>query len=217
MRRFTIVFSLITAALAVLAPAPALAQPGDRPLTQLFLAPTGRVLPKGAGYFKGVALASVPMMQAGVTDRFSIGAGTPLLALGEGFAVTPKFQVQRSRTHATAVGTVHFIASGSSEFGVGYVAHTVETDGGGAFHVAILAPYGHRGFYARPGLMLGAEHRLSARTTFITENYLLGDIPMLSAGVRVRGAHGTWDVGWMQAVAGGHTFGGPVLNVGWMF
>ena len=50
----------------------------DPNLTRLFFAPTGRSLKKGEAYF-GVYELFLPFVQVGVTDRFSIGAGTPLV------------------------------------------------------------------------------------------------------------------------------------------
>ena len=46
--------------------------------TRLFFGPTGRSLKKGEVYF-GVYEVLLPFVQVGITDRLSIGAGTPLL------------------------------------------------------------------------------------------------------------------------------------------
>ena len=50
----------------------------DPNATRLFFAPTGRALRKGEGYF-GVYEIVLPFVQAGITDRISSGAGTPLI------------------------------------------------------------------------------------------------------------------------------------------
>lgn len=56
---------------------------------------------------------------------------------------------------------------------------------------------------------------MSDRVTFITENYFLGGTPLISAGVRVKAPHTTWDFGWLSIV--GLRAQGPVLNVGYKF
>ena len=45
--------------------------------TRLFFAPTGRSLKKGEAYF-GVYEILLPFVQVGITDRISIGGGSPL-------------------------------------------------------------------------------------------------------------------------------------------
>lgn len=51
-------------------------QPLDPHDTRLFFAPTARSLKRGEGYV-GVYEIFLPFVQVGVTDRFSIGGGTP--------------------------------------------------------------------------------------------------------------------------------------------
>ncbi|TAK15857.1 MAG: hypothetical protein EPO35_06440 [Acidobacteria bacterium] len=214
MRRHLFALLLVATTVTLGLPAPASAQPGDRPATQLFFGPTGRSLPKGQGYLKSLAL-TVPYLQGGLTDRLSIGIGTPLMAPAQVVMLTPKFQIQRSARHSTSLGTMHLLAFGGS-FGIAYVAHTVETETG-AWHVAVLTPYDRKVIGRGLGVMLAAEHRVSDRTTFITENYLISGLPMLSAGVRVRAPHTTWDLGWMLPISSYTHAGGPVLNVGYKF
>src|SRR5688572_33200507 len=62
--------------------------------TRLFFGPTGRSLKQGSGYV-GVYEVLLPFVQVGLTDRISIGAGTPLVCCNGGdqpFWVTPKVQ-----------------------------------------------------------------------------------------------------------------------------
>ena len=211
---------ILTGVIATLAtlttPGIALAQPGERAATQLFMAPTGRALPKGQGYFKGLAF-SVPFVQGGVTDRFSIGIGMPLFALGEGLVVSPKIQVQRSEKHSTSIGLVEFLDTQGS-FGIAYVAHTVELKAG-AVHVAVFKPLSAYAAASDVALMVGAERRLNNRVTFMTENYLFGGgHPILSGGVRIRAPHTTWDLGWLAPIGFEYgTPGAPMISVGWKF
>lgn len=214
MRRHHIALVLAATTVSLWLPAPASAQPGDRPATQLFFGPTGRTLPKGQGYLKSLALTA-PFAQGGLSDRLSIGVGTWLFAPGQVVVLTPKFQIQRSARHSTSIGTMHMFVFGES-VGIAYAAHTVEVEAD-AWHVAVLTPYDRKTFGRGIGVMIAAEHRISNRTTFITENYLLGGIPILSAGVRARAPHTTWDLGLMLPISR-YTFGGgPVINVGYKF
>jgi hypothetical protein len=52
--------------------------PPDPNATRLFFAPTGRSLKRGQVYL-GVYEFLMPFVQVGVTDRFSVGGGTPLV------------------------------------------------------------------------------------------------------------------------------------------
>ncbi len=212
-----VILTGVIATFATLAtPGAALAQTSDRAATQLFLAPTGRVLPKGQGYFKGIAF-SVPFVQGGVTDRLSLGIGIPLFALGEGFVVSPKFQVQRSENHSTSVGVVEFLgAHGAS--GIAYAAHTIELENG-AVHVVVLKPLSAYSDARDVAVMVGAEHRVNSHVTLMTENYLFrGGSPIISGGVRLKAPHTTWDLGWLAPL--GFRYGAPgapMINVGWKF
>lgn len=214
MRRLHNVLVAFSFFAALAAPAVAQAQPGDRPATQLFMAPTGRALPKGQGYFKGLALA-VPSWQGGLTDRLSVGIGIPIFGLGRAVIVTPKFQIQHSQNHSTSVGAVGVLTTdGSGE--VGYVAHTFELSNG-ALHVAAMAPLSR----ASDGVvvMIGAERRLNDHVTLMTENYLIGRrLPIVSGGFRLKAPHTTWDFGLLVPV--GFPYGArpaPMINGGWKF
>lgn len=215
MRRFFLTLVLVSATFTLATATEAAAQTGTA--TQLFLAPTGRSLPKGHVYLKGLQIGA-PMLQVGVTDRLSIGAASPVLAGGTLIVLTPKLQVQRSAVTSTSIGIAQFVSLGrySGGQGVAYVAHTRELPGG-AIHVAAMSVYDGAGFVTGPGVMVGGEKRLTPRATFITENYLLGHTPILSAGVRLRGSRMTCDLGWMQTRTRHGLLGGLILNAGWRF
>jgi hypothetical protein len=194
-------------------PSVAEAQTPAPPATQLFFAPTGRTLPKGEGYAKVMELGA-PLFQGGLTDRLSIGVGVFVPLVNAGVFVTPKFQLHHSESASTAVGTVHILAPENASYGMAYVAQTFEGKGG-ALHVAALAPYGADIDGVHTGFMIGGEKYLGPRATLITENYLLHDSLMISAGVRLRAARTTWDLGWMTPL--GIAPGGPIVNFGWKF
>jgi len=216
MRRTHRLFVILSFLAAAAAPAVAYAQTGDRPATQLFLMPTGRVLPKGQGYFKAIGMG-VPSVQGGITDRVSIGLTVPLYGLGTFVLVTPKVQVQRSEKHSTSVGAIGAVTTEGSS-GVVYVAHTIET-GTGAVHLTVMKPLAYFSEVRATMFMLGAEHRINDRVTFMTENYVfIGGRPILSGGFRIKAPHTTWDVGLLVPTFVGYgAFPTPMVNVGYKF
>lgn len=209
-------FAVASFAAVIAAPGVARAQTGERAATQLFFAPTGRALPKGQAYFKGLDLA-VPYVQGGVTDRFSVGIGTPIFGFGQGWVLSPKLQVQRSAKHSTSIGTLHFIDA-REVYNVIYVAHTVERETG-ALHITVIRPTFDWSEPRAVAVMLGAEHRINSRVTFMTENYVFAGVaPILSGGVRIRGGHTTWDLGWLVPVGFRYGMpGAPMISAGWKF
>ena len=105
----------------------------DPNATRLFFAPTARSLPRGHGYVADYQFL-MPSVQVGITDRFSVGAGTPLLFL-DGVSknplwFTPKLQLTRGARTSTAVGVMHLTAFGdASSLGFAYaVATSGDTD-----------------------------------------------------------------------------------------
>ncbi len=107
-------------------------RPSDSNATRLLFGPTGRALRKGEGYV-GVYEFLLPFVQVGVTDRFSIGAGSPLIFVGDGADhpvwVTPKYQFYRGARTSAAAGVMHFFAFGASErVGIAYAVETTGTD-----------------------------------------------------------------------------------------
>ena len=68
--------------------------------TRLVFGPTARAMPRGQAYL-GVYQGLAPFVQVGVTDRFSVGGGTPLMFRVDDwdrpYWVTPKLQVLRRK------------------------------------------------------------------------------------------------------------------------
>jgi len=97
-------------------------QPGDPNTTRLFFGPTARSLPKGKAYF-GVYEFLMPFVQVGVTDRFSIGGGTPLAFGLDGgdrpFWITPKLQLLDTGKTQLAIGAFQALVDGESA-GIAY-------------------------------------------------------------------------------------------------
>ena len=187
--------------------------------SRLFFAPTGRSLDKGqvsVGVFEFLA----PFVQVGVTDRFSIGGGTPLVfGIDEDyrpFWLTPKFQVVRAERVQAAVGVLQVLTTGGDTAGIAYGVSTFGnsdnalTVGGGMAY----ADDGERGGI----VMIGGEGRVRNNLKLITENYLWkGGDGILSGGVRFIGERLSADLGLAFPIGAGDFFAFPVVSFVYVF
>ena len=171
------------------------AWPEDPNRTRLLFGANGRSLHQGEIYLDVIGI-NVTTIQVGLTDRFSVGAGAPLLIPGihplEVYWLTPKLQVYSSARTSAAIGAIHI---GVRDAGVG-VAYTSLTHGSdrGAVTAGIGYAYA-RGEGGVPVLQLGGERRVSRRTVLLTENYVGAGLSMLSGGLRFINKRNTFDVG----------------------
>lgn len=185
--------------------------------TRLFFAPTARTLSRGEGYF-GVYEVFLPFVQVGVTDRLSVGGGTPLLFGGgdeRPFWFTPKLQITSSETVQTAVGVIH-VAGLDEPLGIAY---GVATFGRSDSAVTVGVGYGYSDDGRAPIIMAGGERRVSRRVALMTENWLWrGGHGFISAGVRFLGDRLSADVGLLVPLEeGGDLFAFPLVNFVWRF
>ena len=102
--------------------------------TRLFFTATGRTLARGESYI-GTYVIFLPFAAVGVTDRFTITAGAPVLA-GEfqPFYLGPKLQVYRTPTAQASVGTLAFFFDDEMvgiAYGVGTFGNTDDAFFGG--------------------------------------------------------------------------------------
>lgn len=186
--------------------------------TRLFFTSTGRSLERGESYI-GTYVVVLPFAAVGVTDRFTIVGGAPVL-FGElePFYLGPKLQIIRQPEVQASIGTLAFFFD-DEVVGVAYAVGTFgDTD------EALSAGIGY--FYSgdevlnEPAFMLGGETRVSRRIKLITENYVLPDAVgvVLSGGVRIIGDRFNTEVGAMGAIADGD--GGccvPLINFSYSF
>jgi len=194
-------------------------RPADPNPTRLFFGPTGRSLKKGESYL-GVYELFMPFVQFGVTDRLSLGGGTPLF-IGGGdhpFWFTPKFQVYEGGRASVAVGALHFLNVGDGAFGIAYAAGTfgsrddaVTVGLGWAYEV-----YGEENT-GQAVIMAGGERRLSRRLKLITENYIVGGDAVVSGGLRFLGESLTADIGLITPLFSGGLYAFPMVNFVWKF
>ena len=193
-------------------------QPADSNTTRLFFAPTGRTLRRGEAYV-GVYEFMLPFAQVGLTDRISVGAGTPLIFGGGGehpFWVTPKVQVYQHGRFSEAVGILHFLNVGDGNFGIAYAVTTYgESDNaltGGLGYAYARYDEEHAGTAIG---MIGGEHRLTRRIKLISENYLWQSGGIVSIGVRFLGERLSADVGLFSPIGSG--IAAPVVNFVYKF
>lgn len=160
-------------------------QPTDAHNTRLMFAPTARALRRGEGYF-GVYYF-MPFAQVGLTDRLSVGGGTPLI-FGGGSEhpvwFTPKVQLLGRDKAQVAAGIIHITGIDQNAG----IAYGVTTLGPTDRAVTVGLGYAYSGDDRTPILMLGGEYRESRRIKWITENWLWRDGPgFLSGGIRFIG------------------------------
>ncbi len=186
--------------------------------TRLLFGPTARALPKGEVYL-GVFEVVMPFVQVGITDRISIGGGTPLMfGFDEShrpFWVTPKVQIlSRAGTHVSA-GLFHGFSRHDSGAGVAYGVVTKEGKTGA---VTIGAGMGYTGDGDRGGvLMIGAEAPARPNMKLISENYFWKSTGIASLGVRFFGENLSADVGLGLVLSSDGVFGAPVVNFVYRF
>lgn len=202
--------------------------PEDPNHTRLLFTSTGRALGAGQGYVSAYFLF-FPMVAYGVTDRFTIAGGTPVIpgAMGEVFYLAPKFTVSQRERSAIAVGALAFALPKSSDagtFGIAYGAGTW-----GTRDRAITAGAGWGFQWARtessvsnaPVLVLGGETRVSRRVKLLTENWIFpngsGGFTLVSGAVRFIGDRLTTDFGVIGAFESGSGCCVPMVNFVWNF
>ena len=177
--------------------------PEDPNRTRLFFAPTGRSLAAGDGYF-GSFEAIFPFVSYGVTDRFTLSGGIPILpdAIGELAYLAPKLQLVSAEGVDVSVGAFGFLtteALGSAGLLYGVATLGSEdravTVGGG---VPFLVTDEDSDVFTETGLLMaGGEYRVSPRVKLLSENYFSTDFngAIYSFGVRIIGDRLSGDIG----------------------
>jgi hypothetical protein len=189
----------------------------------------------------------LPFVQVGVTDRLTVGAGTPLLFFGDETGrpvwVTPKYQFYRGARTSAALGVMHFFVLGeSSRVGLAYAVTTTGTDdnavsiGAGWAYARYRedapsrCPIGPPGMavpctseqttkvVGSPVAMIGGERRLSRHVKIITENYAFEGGGVVSIGIRFLGERLSADLGVFTPVTADEGFiVAPIVNFVWTF
>lgn len=172
--------------------------PANPNATRLLFSPTGRMLAKGEGYFNDTYVF-VLSVHGGLTSRFTLGGGISVLPLDDfsdniafvapklGLVATPKLNI--------AVGALAGYVGGLADEGENAnlgVLYAVATAGSPDASLTLGTGFGYGGgdFSGSPAIMLGGETRLSRRTAFVTENYLIPNVDngaLISYGLRFFG------------------------------
>lgn len=194
--------------------------PPDPNATRLFFAPTARSLRRGQTYL-GVFEILIPFVQVGVTDRLSVGGGTPLIfGVDDDWDrpvwVTPKLQVFDSGRTQVAVGVLHAF---DAEHAGGGIAYGVVTRGSDVKSFTAGAGLAYAVDGGRAGVvMIGGEGRVSRNMKLITENYLWrGGEGIVSAGVRFFNERLSADLGLAAPIGVDALFLFPVINFVYVF
>lgn len=195
--------------------------------SRLFFASTGRPVPKGEGYVSTYWLF-FPFVGYGVTDRFTIAGGTPIIpgAIGKVFYVAPKYTLLQRGNTSFAVGTLSFFVTEEVAEGNAGILYGSGTYGGGDNALTLGAGW----FYAagdgfgdtsnEPVFMLGGERRISRRVKLITENWLSvnpGVEGVISGGFRFLGDRLSADLGFAGVTGVEAACCLPLINFVWSF
>jgi len=194
----------------------------DPNLSRLFFTSTARPLPKGEGYVSSFMLF-FPFVAYGVTDRFTMAGGTPIIpeAIGRVFYLAPKYTVSQRERASYAVGALGFFSSrqeGSA--GVLYGSGTWGTTDNA---VTAGAGWGYASdgstvdLSSKPVLVLGLERRVGRRTKLVSENWFAAgsSARFVSGGVRFIGDRISADLGLGTFGEGGCCV--PLVNFVWNF
>lgn len=190
----------------------------DPNTTRLFFGPTGRALPKGKAYL-GVYEFLLPFVQVGVTDRFSIGGGTPLIFTSEDwhrpFWITPKLEVFRGGSTHVSAGAFLGFGEGSSA-GIAYGVFTHGTPDA-SLTAGVGMAYASDGGRA-PVVMVGGERRIRRNLKVITENYLWkGGNGFVSGGFRLFGEQLSADIALAVPIGTDSLIAFPLVNFVYVF
>ena len=193
--------------------------PPDPNATRLFFAPTGRSLARGQTYL-GVYEFLMPFVQIGVTDRVSVGGGTPLLfGFDDGdrpFWITPKVQILKTSSTDVAVGVFQALNAGGDGGGVAYAVSTSGTTRG-SFTIGGGMAYGNNG--GRSGVvMVGGERQVRRNLKLMSENYIWKNgNGVASAGVRFFGERLSADLALGFPIGADEFFAFPIVNFVYVF
>ncbi len=207
--------------------------PEDPNRTRLFFGPTARTLRAGEGYVGAYELF-LPFVAIGVSDRFTLAGGTPIVpgAIGRVWYLAPKVELVRRERFQLSSGVLAFADFDSDDDPIG-VVYGAGSWGGADNSVPGGAGWAFAGsdIEHRPVLMAGGETRVSGRVKLVTENYLYFGrersdpyyapeptyetefVGLLGGGVRIFGERLSGDLG-IGAGVGSQDFGCciPLVN-----
>lgn len=177
--------------------------------TRLFLAPTGRSLKVGKGYFADYILF-FPTVAVGLTDFFALSGGVSMFPVAEEQVVyvAPKIGLVQSRDVHLAAGLLYLSVPDSDNLGVVYSVATIGSSTGG---VTTGIGYGFEEdeWADSPMILIGGEIQVSDIAKLLTENWIFtseDDFVMFSGGIRFFGESLAVDFGlitWNELLSDG--------------
>jgi hypothetical protein len=186
--------------------------------TRLYLFPTGRMLPRGSGYFADYYIFFAAAGYA-LTDWFTLVGGVSLFP---GVDPTEQLYYLAPKVRIASVGdfeaAVAAMVVNIPDFGddddtplVGLIVPVV-TYGRSDWGVTLGAGYGFADdeFADKPVVLVGLDKRLTRRTAFVSENWVLPgtDNPVVSYGVRFFGESLSVDLGFFNVISDDAIFPG---------
>jgi hypothetical protein len=179
--------------------------------TRLLFSSTAFPLEKGSGYYSNTWLA-LHTFATGLTDRFTLGGGLawfPGVPLDETFYfLLPKYTVVNGRRSKLALGALLGLLpfGGSDDRSSAGLLYAVGTTGTQDSNLSAGLGWGYAGdeLASNPVAMIGGQHRLSRRISFISENWLFpiaGDTEgIYSYGLRFLGEGLTVDLAFFSLI-----------------
>ena len=180
--------------------------------TRYFIGPSAFNLEPGEGYYQNVALV-FNSFNVGLTKNISIGGGLELIStfgsLASGdfqpiFFLTPKIGFKVSDNISTGVGLLYAsIPSGDERKGIGML-YGVGTVGNLNHNFTLGLGWGYAGndFEDKPTITLSAMTRISKKTMFVTENWIIPSnekyMGIYSYGIRFFGEKISVDLGFIN-------------------
>jgi hypothetical protein len=169
------------------------------------------------------------MVAYGVTDRFTIAGGTPIVpgAMGRVFYLAPKLTVSQRERSAVSIGALAFGFPEDSDDGTVGITYGVGTFGTRDHALTAGAGWGFRwgggesSMSSAPVLVIGGESRVSPRVKFLSENWIFtsgaGGFTLLSGAVRFIGDRLSADLGLIGGADVGVGCCLPMVNFVWNF
>ena len=184
--------------------------------TRLYFAPTGQMIPRGGGYFADYYLF-FPTINYGVSEKVSLGGGFSLFPTGnmkdQVYFFTPKFSLKQTEKLSFAAGTLMMKILDEPLVNLLYGVGTWGTSDK-SFTLAL--GYGMVGtdIADKPLVVLGGQKRISRRTTFITENWIIPEVEgaIISYGIRFFGEQLSVDLALLNAIPEGIFPGMPYID-----
>lgn len=198
--------------------------------TRLYMAPTGRMLESGEGYFTDMYLF-FPGVAFGITDFFTIGGG---ISLFPGVSMenqiiyfTPKLGFKPQENLSLAVSALYIqlpdfdIDDSENNISVG-VLFATGTVGpvDKCFTFGLGYGFAEDKLADKPAVLIGGEYRFARRLSFVSENWVFPglDEPLVSYGLRFFGEDISVDLALFTVLGEDAFFPGiPYVDFVWRF